>query len=159
MKIQEAIIKKNSLKYKLKNMLESFEFIWDKDNLQNAEKDLNNIIMKAFGILSQENDIETQIAIRNSQIEVEFDGKKMKLIELIKYMEHLNKQISILKDLKNNLSPDKAYFAREQENVDPSILYEKRKLAGLLDRRINSLKDKWRSAQVTLEKTNWTEEF
>ncbi len=159
MKIQEAIIKKNSLKFKLKNVVESFEFIWDKENLQNAEKDLNNILMKSFGILSQENQLETQIAIRNSQVEVEFNGKKMKLIELIKYMQYLNKKVGVLKELKDKLSDKDSYYRRDQEEPDPAVQYEKRKLIESLNKQIDDLKDEWRNAQATLEKTNWTEEL
>ena len=158
MKIQEAIIKKNSIKYKLKSVLNSFEIIWDKNKLKNTEKDLHDIIMKLFGILSQQNDIETQIALRNAEVEVEFEGKKMKLIALIKYMELLNKQMDVIKSLKDTLLNSRSsYYGDSEDEVE--IMYEKRRLVEVLNKRIDALKDRWRKAQVVLEKTNWTEEL
>ncbi len=153
LKIQEAIIKKNSLKGKSKSILSSFEFIWDKDNPQRVEKDLQEIIMKAFDVLSQQNQLETKIALRNSQIEVEFGKKKMKLIELIKYMGFLNRKIEAITELKSKL---RSYY---QEEADAELQYERRKIRESLDQRIDDLRNELREAQIALEKTNWTEEL
>ncbi len=109
--------------------------------------------MKVFDVLSQQNQLETKIALRNSQIEVEFGKKKMKLIELIKYMGFLNRKIEAITELKSKL---RSYY---QEEADAELQYERRKIRESLDQRIDDLRNELREAQIALEKTNWTEEL
>ena|GEM_PF-3456947 len=161
MKIQEAIIKKNAMKSKLKNVVESFEFIWDKDNPDILKKDLKDITSKSFGILSQYTRLQSQIALKNSQVKIEFNGKTMTLIELIFHMQMLNQKVVVLKSLKekiHNLNGS-LYYDSNPDGSDVTIYYEKRKIISNIDEQIESTREELRNAQAVLEKTNWTEDI
>ncbi|MGB9500351.1 MAG: hypothetical protein ACKVE4_11545 [Dissulfuribacterales bacterium] len=160
MKIQEAIMEKNALKSKLKNVVSSFEFIFDGDNLSVAEKDRKNIISKSFGVLSQYTQLQAKIALKNSQVKVEFNSKSMTLIELILHMQMLRQKVDILKEIKSKIqdSYNLSHYDSAAE-PNPSILYEKRKLTEKVSEQIESVKEELRSAQSVLEKTNWTEDI
>ena len=161
MKIQEAIIKKNSMKSKLKNVVESFEFIWDKNKPDILEKDLKDVTSKSFGILSQYTQLQSQIALKNSQVKIEFNGKTMTLIELIFHMQMLNQKVVILKSIKakiHNLN-ESLYYDSKSDETDVSVFYEKRKIISNIDEQIESIREELRKAQTVLEKTNWTEDI
>lgn len=157
MKIQEAIMRKNSLETKLKNTVESFEFIPDKNNPSSGEKDLKDLISKSFGILSQYIELQTTIALKNSQVKVEFNSKVMTLIELILHIKMLKKRIDVLKEIKSEIQDDYDIYGHPKDEQEAAILYEKRKLVEIVDNQIESIKEELRNAQTVLEKTNWTE--
>jgi len=157
LKIQEAIMRKNSLETKLKNTVESFEFIPDKNNPSSGEKDLKDLISKSFGILSQYIELQTTIALKNSQVKVEFNSKVMTLIELILHIKMLKKRIDVLKEIKSEIQDDYDIYGHPKDEQEAAILYEKRKLVEIVDNQIESIKEELRNAQTVLEKTNWTE--
>ncbi|MGC8612510.1 MAG: hypothetical protein ACP5LR_08535 [Athalassotoga sp.] len=157
MKIQEAIMKKNSLEAKLKTTVESFEFIPNDNDPSSGEKDFINLVSKTFGILSQYTELETGIALKNSQVKVEFNSKTMTLIELIIYMKMLKKKIDVLKQIKSKIRLSYQTQGYKNDEQAASMLYEKRKLVESVDNQIDSIIEELRNAQAVLEKTNWSE--
>ncbi len=114
-------MKKNDLNSKLKSLTTSFEFIFVVNNPDAAEKDLKDITSKSFGILSQSSQLQAKIALKNSQVKVEFDSKSMTLIELIFHMQMLKEKIDILKSLKVKIQDSpKTAFERYLSNSDNS---------------------------------------
>jgi hypothetical protein len=155
-------MKKNALKSKLKSVVDTFEFIPDKNDSSSGERDLKNVTSKSFGILSQYTDLQVKIALKNSQVKVEFNSKPMTLIELILHMQMLKQKIDVLKEIKFKIQESYTNVLRygsSKEEQDASILYEKRELSQKVDDQIESIKDELRNAQAVLEKTNWTEEI
>ena len=154
-------MEKNALKSKLKSVVSNFEFILDGDNPSIAEKDLKDIISKSSGILSQYTQLQSKIALKNSQIKVEFNSKSMTLIELILHMQMLKQKVDILREIKSKIQDiyNLSRYGPTATETSPSILYEKRKLAEKVSEQIESVKEELRNAQSVLEKTNWTEDI
>ena len=154
-------MEKNALKSKLKSVVSNFEFILDGDNPSIAEKDLKDIISKSSGILSQYTQLQSKIALKNSQIKVEFNSKSMTLIELILHMQMLKQKVDILREIKSKIQDiyNLSRYVPTATETSPSILYEKRKLAEKVSEQIESVKEELRNAQSVLEKTNWTEDI
>ncbi len=154
-------MKKNALKSKLKSVVNSFEFILDANNPNAAEKDLKDITSKSFGILSQYTQLQSKIALKNSQVKVEFNSKPMTLIELILHMQMLKEKVNALKSIKEKIQDTYrvSRYGPNGEELSASILYEKRKLIEKVDEQIESVKEELRNAQSILEKTNWTEDI
>ena len=161
MKIQEAIMEKNALKSKLKSVVNSFEFILDTSNPEAAEKDLKDITSKIFGILSQYTNLQSKIALKNSQVKVEFNSKTMTLIEFILHMQMLKEKVDALKLIKGKIQDTyrASHYGTSSEEPSASLLYEKRKLIEKVDEQIESVRKELKDAQVVLEKTNWTEDI
>jgi len=160
LKIQEAIIKKNSLKLKIKNTIDGFQFYWDKDQEDVLQKDLKELESKVFGMTSQYADLQNKIAMKNSTVKVQFNGKDIEVIQLILHMQILNQKVGILKSIKSQLQPtnDRYPYNRYQEG-ETEFIKEKRKVINIIDSQIDSIREEFRNAQAVLEKSNWSEDI
>jgi len=160
LKIQEAIIKKNSLKLKIKNTIDGFQFYWDKDQEDVLQKDLKELESKVFGMLSQYADLQNKIAMKNSTVKVQFNGKDIEVIQLILHMQVLNQKVGILNSIKSQLQlKDDGYLYGRYSEEEAEFVKEKRKVINIIDTQIDSIREEFRNAQAVLEKSNWSEDI